>query len=805
MKIKNQGILLFYFLALQIFLVQPLLAQRTTTISGTIIDEATLETIPFANIRLKSIVSENDLNIQTSDINGEFKINVNQPGKYVLIISYLGYENSSFEIIIKKRIATHIGTIKLKSSHINLKEVALEAESPTLVQKPGKTILNVNDPMGADGENAIQLLKYLPSVSIDANNNVLMRGAPVTILIDGIETDLDNALESLPVGIIDNIELITNPSAKYSSRAGGGVVNIVLKKKSKIFGVNGKVHFGLGTPERIQGGGNLMFKKGKLTSITDLNLNHYTDRTINTSGRQNIIPNRNFMTGSGTSDKKYNDYIVSQNFRYQLTNNSLISLNATYRNYKYSYDSFNDSKWFYPDSKIYSYSDNKMTGRNDKQFYNAMATYKKDFSKKSNLEIVAKHEGQKNLSPFDRTILYYDLVTNNYKKNYNFQTQTLPEKIQSNRLQVDFEQNTANGLKFESGFLLLLRNSQAANDFTKYSYRYSESTANYSTTIDSSAIYQFTVNEINPAIYTVFSKEIKKFSISAGLRYEYSYLSPKSARIDSVIVNNYYNFLPSLAMQQKVNKNFTLGFSYSKRTKLPTYTQLNPVMIYSGQNYKSGGNPYLQPEKITNIEFYAKNTMGIHTFNTALFYKYFEDIIDRGYTTVVEDGNDVMVSKFANLGLSKQLGSEITLSSKLPYKITTKLNLMAYKQFLKNEIYGSPVSETDFVYSGKITVEQFLGNNFRWILNSNYFSPIPNMNNIKKEFYFVDLSLMQLFYKKKLTVSLQAYDLFNSLKTVSNSFSPNFESSTLSKNITQRFLLSANYKLNTMKAAKSKK
>ncbi len=790
---KLLPVLFFFFITINCF------AQNTGSVSGSVIDAETQEPISFANIAVMQSDSGNVITGSMSDENGYFELINIPPGGYTMAISFLGYDHyTQTGIVIQPNKNTDLGTINLKPTSTKIEEVAVLGQRPSIVQGLGKTTLNINDNVGEEGESALELLKYLPSTNADLESNVTVRGAPVTVLIDGVETDLANALETLPIGIIDQIEVITNPSAKYPSQSGGSIINIVLKK-DKVSGANGKIYLGGGNPEKYHGGGNLMLRKKKWGSTTNLNISHNTNESVSDRWRQNLQDDANYMQAKATGSSEANQTIIRQSLKYRISDSSFVRLNGTYRYTKYEYNNSNDTHWFDSSSSPLSHNKTLTDGFSKRHYWNAMLLYQNDFSEYNNLRVIAKHEGQDNHSPMHRTIHDYNVTNGLLYDDYQEQSRSLPERVNSNRLQLDHERRIGERSKYEGGFLIFHRHTSIDNDFLKYVNYYHEDTQSYETVVDSSNVYDFEVKEFIPAIYSIYTLELDKFSVSAGLRFEYIYLSPQSTTIDSTIVSTHHNLLPSLQLQYKLNEQTSFNLSVSQRTKMPNVKQLNPIVVYNGLYNKSSGNPYLKPEKITNLELSAQSDINHYTLNTSMFFKNYSDIISVKYSTVTEDGNDIIYRQYDNFGLMRQIGGEFNVNNNMSEKINIKLNLMAMNQHIENQNNGENIEVDDFIYSGKLTFEQTFLESFRWMFNASYHSPSESIGHEKQEIFYINLGLRKSFINKRLMISAQAYDIFDTRRYRNKSYSSGFESTNNTKNITRRFVLSASFKFNSIK------
>ncbi|TLX71149.1 TonB-dependent receptor [Labilibacter sediminis] len=779
-------------------------AQETGSIKGFLVDYGDNQTVPFANVSIEESESGALVTGCTSDIAGAFIMPSVSAGTYVLRISYLGYQPfSQANVVVVPGEVTDLGTISLVPHLTEIEEVNVVAERPMIEQGVGKTTLNISDNMGAAGESALTLLEFLPSASTDEENNVLLRGSAATIMIDGVETDMANALEAIPISLIDKMEVITNPSAKYSSQNGAGIINIVLKK-GKQKGANGKINAGIGTPNKYQGGGNIMLKWNKWTSITNANINRYTDDQDTWSKRITVSKmDTNFLNSIGNTHRIYKNATFRQGFKFQIDKKTSIRLDANFRTGKTDYNGKSESKKYTNDQSLKSHNENTTNGTSEYDYWNTTLNFKKEYSSTTNLGIVVKHENQNNQQPYLREIYHYDITSGDQKKNYSDQTRTNPEDIKSNRLQVDFEHGLNKNYKLETGMLVLQRNSKATNDLVKRKYLYIEEDDTYDVEIDSSQVYQFEIDEVMPSAYALLSMEKNNWFITGGLRYEYAYINSQSPDRDVQVSNDYHNVLPSLQVSKPINKKLTLGFSATMRTKMPKFKQLSPVAVYNGLYSKSVGNPNLRPEKISNIEFTVQRVFKKHTINSSLFYKNQKDMIARHQHIEVEDGNEITVRQYKNIGEVNQLGLELNINSRLPKSIKVKSNLLALGQQIHNTYKGDVVDVNDFYFSGRVTATQTFWKDFRWQLTTIYKSPIKNISGEYYEVFYMNAGLNKSLLKKKGMLSLRVDDVFNTLeKEGINNLSQDHIQHSYQKRISQKVLLSFSYRFNTIASKK---
>ncbi|WP_282036269.1 TonB-dependent receptor domain-containing protein [Saccharicrinis aurantiacus] len=788
------------YLKLLILLAMPLIsrAQNESSITG-IVTNSKGETVPFANVALYTQEENALVGGVTTNIDGEFTIPNLASNTYSIMVSFLGYEPlTTNNIVVNGNV--NLGALQLQDQLTELEEVEVKAQRPTIEQGLGKTTLNVGNDLSNANESALDLIQYVPSGSTDADGNVTLRGAPATILIDGVPTDLQNALETIPVDAIDKLEIINNPSAKYASQNGAGVINIVLKKDN-LKGSNGRVTGMLGTPDRQQLSGNIMLQDNKLSSSTNVNYTHVYDEIDANSKRITISDtNPTFLNNTGTSEKNTSKITIRQKFKYQINKKSSARISGNYQKYDTDNNGYNRALNYKADSTLRSDNRNSTIANYEREYWSINARYNYDFSSNTSLIINAKHEGQNSLNQSDRTINFYEPDTGEEEKRYKTQDRFVPEYMNSTRLNIDFEHSFNKHLKIESGLFFVNKYANTDNQFLRTDYNWSEDDDDYIPDVDSSQFYIFETTERNATGYSVLSTQLGKWELAGGLRYEYITLEPYSPTNDSGAVNRNHNFLPSLQVRNVVSDNFDFGFSYSKRVKMPNYRQLNPMVVYNGLYNKSSGNPYLSPEQIHNIELSANLRIGNHRFMPSIFYKHHTDVITQYQELVEEDGEEILHRKFENIGDMEQTGFELNISNRFFEVWRLKTNFLSYYQGIDNFKDGEFERINDWVNNVKITSDITFLKTFKWQVTGTYESPRNTTVGQNYERMFVNTNIRKSFLDNQATLTFRVNDVFNTLdRGRENTSSPKFVSTSYTKGISRYMALAFSYRFNTMK------
>jgi hypothetical protein len=622
-------------------------------ISGKVADEngQPVEGATVSLIRLKdSVTVKYELAIE----NGSFNFSLNDTGLYRILISYIGklsYKSGGIAVDVKHQLV-NLNTITMQTSAKALNEVVVTSKKAFLEQKIDRTVVNVDSLISNAGTTALDVLEKSPGVAIDQAGQISFHGkSGVAIYVDDKPTylsgsDLENYLRSMPSSTLSQIELMTNPPAKYDAAGTAGIINIKTKK-TKVKGFNMGMSVGL-RQSRYTATNNSMdfnYRKDKVNVFGTFAYtfsNSYNDIDINRSYFYNAgKPSGSFAQNSyvRTKSEGYNarlgmDFYSSQNTTIGVLFNGIIR----------SPDQFNNSKGQLfnavgqPDSSIIS--QNKELGK----FKNGSANlnYKHSF-KKDGPEITANLD-------------YLAFATDNSQTFLN-QTQAItgtvsPDQLNGNlpaaihiySVKADYSQPLAGGWKLESG--------------VKSSYINTDNQANYFNIVNGNPITDddktnhFLYREAINAGYINFNKDFKRLSLQAGLRLENTdsrgHQLGNTQKPDSAFNRNYTGLFPTLYLLYKLDTlgDHQLKMTYGRRIERPYYQDLNPFISPLDRYTFYTGNPYLLPSYSGDIElgYIYKDRISITMTYT--------DIRDRS-TETIEIRNGYYYSRPGNIGSTK--------------------------------------------------------------------------------------------------------------------------------------------------------
>ncbi|MBL7717280.1 MAG: TonB-dependent receptor [Flavipsychrobacter sp.] len=706
----------------------------------------------------------------TSADNGSFEIDAPAPGSYLLKVSaigaaprFIGDINISPETPGKD-----VGVITLSFTTQNLDEVQIVSEKSVMEMYVDKKVFNVDKNITTAGGSATDVLSNVPSVSVDVDGSVSLRGkGNVTILIDGkpatlLGSDVNTALQSLPAASIDNIEVITNPGAKYDAQGVTGIINIVTKRDKK-FGFNGSVNAGAGTRDKYNGGLNLNAKNTRWNVFLNSNFRNNRNYNRNSNGRDNFnsaLYYRGADTGTRTFTGWFNslgaEYIINknntltltQNVNYMRWGNKGVSYFGTYA------DSLNQPlalRQRFSESRGGPLSfatnlDYKHKFRKEKQEITSSINYANS---------AMKHRQQYN------TYDAFDPADGNYHTNLYENTPGEGGNSSLNA-QADFTTPFAlkNG-KLDAGWKTQLFWFRSANRPT---------ITNRLTGVESfnPVLYNdYYYRQQNHAAYASFADQQGKFSYMAGLRLEYTGYDGNVRRGDTTqpyvyYTNNFLNLFPSVFLSYKLPKDQSVYLNFSRRINRPSFWNLMPFVDLSNPQDTSMGNPNLKPEFIYNAELnYNRMFKKGHNFMTSAYYQYTSGMIER-YRRFYSDGTSF--SQPQNLATGLTYGLElIGRMQLLPiWDATVNFNLF------RNEVRGTNIApelnNSGTAWFTKANTNIRLPKGFSLQLNGNYESPKVLAQGKLQEVYWVDIALRKNFFNNKATLVLNVSDVFDTRK-----------------------------------------
>lgn len=579
-----------------------------------------------------------------------------------------------------------LGNIKLQQDAANLGNVTVTSTKALFEMGVDRKIFNVDKNLTSSGQTATEIMKSIPSLSVDIDGNVTLRNAAPTLFIDGRPTTL--TMEQIPADIIDRVELITNPSAKFDASGGNaGILNIVLKKNRKT-GYNGGIRAGSDSRGRINIGGDINFRQNKINFFASGNFNQRRSKSTATTDRTNLrngaADSRIYQLSKPTFDGSFR--FVRAGFDYLIDNRNTITLSGNYNK-----GSFNNDDFQHVDSLlILNPSYNTVIQNSDRNFQNvgSQFSYKHNFAKTGHeLSADANFNSSKNENLSFIKTQTYDVTSN--PKGLAVQQQSAGTGTSKNwTFQTDYENPITEDQKIELGARAAIRDFENDN----YQYFYNYATSKYVLSDRISSNYKFTDKVY--AAYGTYSLKVKKWSYQLGLRAESSTYNGSIIGKDllgrdslsSFSVDFPLSLFPSAFITYKISEKEDIQTNYSRRINRPNFWQLIPFTDYSDPYNLSVGNAGLKPEFTNSLELsYNNNYKKGANFLVSGFFKYNTNLITRyQYPDVNPDtahhyssSDSVLFNTFLNANNSVTYGLELTNRMPLTkwWDMTTNFNL----------------------------------------------------------------------------------------------------------------------------------
>lgn len=778
---KRYGLLLGLFL-----MTQFLFAQQNETVTGKVIDEQG-NPLPYCTV---SILNAQDQGLITGDVTndqGVYTMTV-PPGQYKVRYQFVSYQTITKDLTVGNG-TTNLSPVTLKETADKLSEVVVKGKRTEMEMKLDKKVFNIGSDLTSQGGNASDILDRLPSVSVDVDGNINLRGsANVRILINGkpsglVGIDPATALRQLQADMIEKIEVITNPSARYEAEGNAGIINIILKKE-KNSGLNGSFSVNTGYPQNHGISANLNFRKNWINffgsygvgyresvggGLTKQRFTHYDTLMVN--GQELIKDSLSYTD----INRDMNRSGFSQNARvgadFYLNDKNTITVSGLYRTSAednlsdITYDDYDSNR-----SLINKTLRHTKEGENESAFEYSL-NYTKLFDKDDH-KFTADIQYQENSDTEDSNIKEtYD--GKNAGRDPLFQ-HTLNDEFESNLLmQASYVHPFTKDKKFEAGARSTIRH--ISNDY----YVEQQNEQGQYTKIPEFT-NNFNYDEGIHALYAIYGDKMGALSYQLGIRSEYTSIQTQlGVASDSINKREYLNFFPSIHLTYNFSKENAVQISYSRRFNRPRFWWLNPFYSYTDNRNIRSGNPNLEPEFTDSYEMGFLRNWAHGSFYSGAYYRHTTGEVDR-ISTVIDS---ITYSIPRNLSVENSIGLEANLSQDFFkwWKFNGNIDIFhsekigSYMRAVANgEEEKVDLSAKTFSFRSRISTTLTFWKDFDFQLSGYYRAPENRTQGKRKAMYTLDLALGKPVLHDKGNLSLSVRDVFNSRKWRSITQGDNF-------------------------------
>lgn len=777
---------------------------RKVNLKGKISDARSGEPLTFASVSIFQASDSSFVNGNVSDDKGNFEVEIaiTTAGNYYALVEFMGFEaqkTPAFAISTDKA-QVDIGIIRLGESSSTLEEVVVQAEKSSMELSLDKKIFNVGKDLANAGGSATDILTNIPSVAVDPEGNIKLRGNDnVRILIDGKPSGLvsfkgGSGLQQLPASLIESVEIITNPSARYEAEGMAGVINIVLKK-DRNQGFNGSFEAITGYPLNLGGAANLNYRHKKINWFVNYGIAYRKQPNIASIYQEVYADGSTFISRQerdgdfagfynnirGGLDYFFNEKsILTASYLFRRSDGNRIT-DLTYRDY------LND------ETNYLGYSTRRQNENEAEPNSEYSLTYEKSFEQKGHKLIAAARY----LDNWERSDQLFtqssygpddveDILTAVRQRSLNDEFERLY------LAQLDYTKPLWKEGTLETGLRTSFRDME--NDFivTNIDIEGNE-------TVDPAFDNIFLYVENIHAAYGIIGNKAAKFSYQAGLRAEYTDVKTTLVETDEVNPRQYTNLFPSAHLTYSFTGQNSFQLSYSRRVRRPFYGDLSPFVTLADSRNFFSGNPNLDPEFTDAFEIGHLKHFDKGSLTSALYFRNTEDKIDR-IRTVDDIGNAITLPQ--NLLGEKAFGLEFT-SDYSPYdwwKLDFNFN------FFHAEIDGTNIIDTykatTYSWFARQTSRFSLPKGLDIQLRGNYEAAQKTAQGTRKALYFVDFSLSKDVFKGQGTINFNVMDVFNSRISRYTTEGPNFFTDGSSQFRRRQTNLTLNYRIRQSKSAR---
>ena len=764
------------------------------SVLGTVMDASSGRGISFASIALISAKDSSITSGQLADETGAFELTELPIGRYTLQVNFMGFEGFISEPFIlspRTSIVRDMGVITLSPKVNDLEEALVIAEESSLEMLIDRRVFRVGNDLSAAGGTASELLVNVPSVTVDIDGNVSLRGSSqVQILIDGRPSGLSGAsqnafLEQIPASSIDRVEVITNPSAKYDPDGMAGILNIILKK-NKLQGFHGQAQITPGTGDNHNASLSLNYKSEKFSVFSSGSWN-YRDQFREGETYRTLTGDSTSVTEQIRSGGRERASLSGRlGMEWYPSKSEVLSWNINLN--ENAGDNLNNIENFeeWDTGSVFETvreARNKTSGSG----WDLDGSYRKEFDNNPShfLSAQIRHSNSSSASDeFIEEIATTELSVRDTNLQENASTRTVA--------QIDFEKPLAHDGKWEWGWKSNL--SLKDDEFTYLAADSAEWEQGLYIPINPQRrSFDFSYREDVHAIYSTYGRKFGVWGVQGGMRLEQVFTAAQWER-DQSFENNYFSVYPSFNLSKQRSDEVSWIASYSRRVNRPRGRSVSPFIDDSDSRNIRTGNPELQPEFTNSMEIGHQWSRGRMSVTTSLFFKITNDIIQR-YSSISEEG--IRTSSWINQGSRQNEGLEVI--TMMPFGQGGQFRLTGSVYHLQNTVGDVEFASdaTGWSYNLNVFANQSWGEDrrWKWQINGMYRGPSITTQGQFNGFAFIDANIQRSLLDGDLTLALKLSDVFNTREWSYISDFANLYQENRFKRESQNLFLTATWKI----------
>jgi len=759
-------------------------------IRGVIVDEKG-EEVPFGNVAVYRLPDTTHVSGQPADENGAFSISLSG-GNYLVRITVVSFKEKLLTGVRVSNDVVDLGRIRLAPDVTTLEEVVVQGEKSQMVLDLDKRVFNVGSDLASIGGSAVDILNNVPSVSVDPEGVVSLRGSEnVRILIDGRPSGLTgigspDALRLLQGNMIDRIEIITNPSSRYDAEGEVGIINIILKKNAN-YGVNGAFSANLGYPLTYGASVDVNYRTEKFNFYGTFGHNLRTNKGSGESFQRFTTPDSLFSYKEYNSrERQSRSNMLRGGVEYYLNDKEYLGASALFRKGKGTKRSRYEFEDFGSDGLLFQNSVRSETESEPETNVEVAIMYKKEFEQKgrsltADVKLIDSQE-----------LELADIIQTSSIAPDVLQRSSNTENERNLLFQVDYVHPFGNKGKWETG--LKSNSRRIVNDFM-VEERAESGSWNLLPQYDNYLIYEEKIH----AAYLMAGEHFGKFAVQGGLRGEFSDITTELPDLSVRNRRTYFNLFPSVHISYELPNDKSVQLSYSRRLSRPWFRSLLPFSGYSNNRSIRVGNPDLNPEYTNSMEAgYLANWENASLLGS-VYYRYRTGVVER--ITLVDS---VGYNRIYPVNLSTQNAYGIEFNGSVTLMGWWKMNgnFNFYRAVTNGDYEGVNYHSDTYTWMGRFTSKMTIDRKWDVQAGINYYGSRITIQGKQLPSYNVDIGLARDILKGRGTVIASVQDLFQTRRWRSIIDQPDYYSNSNSLWRGRQFLITFNYRLNRKKSSK---
>ncbi len=737
--------------------ILPVSAQKASfTISGKVIDATNESPLEFATVALLKAVDSTVITGTMTDTEGSFNLSV-AAGDYMLNVKFLGFESKYITTISlsEENPSFDAGNIALAEKTTTLDAVEITSKKSRMEFDLDKRVFNVGQDLSNLGGNASDLMDNIPSISTDIDGNVSLRGSQnVRILINGRPSGMTSgdALQQLPADLIEKVEIITNPGARYEAEGTAGIINIVLKKNRRQRW-NGSLNAAAGHPASHNLSANINYREKKLNWFANLGA-RYRDQPREAYEHRELYENGALDRIVDQDEISYRKGI-SGNLRfgadYNLDEKTVLTGSIMYR--RENGDNTRDIEYLYfnNESVLQNTSLRNTIEDEDEEGLDYNLRFDKEFGKDHKLTASVVYTSESETEAMDATEEFFNA-------DGVLQDSDLLQRIENGEdekewdIRLDYVRPMGKDGKFEVGYRSGIRHIDTRYKVEEFDPEFND------WIILPDLSNEFDYDENIHAVYSSYGTDLGKFNYQIGLRTEYTDVVTLLRNTNEKNDRDYINVFPSAFLNYEVNEGNAMQVNYSRRIRRPRFWDLNPFFNYANPLSVRSGNPNLNPEFANSFEVSYIKSWDKASLSSSIYYRHTEDVIIR-INRVGED--NVNRSMPENLATQNDVGAEFALNMNPVQGWDLTLSTNVFRGEINGENLGFARQTVFTSWTSRLNTRFDFLKKYQGQIMVNYRGPEKTPQGVRRDFLFTDAAISRDILNKKATVSLRMSNLFN--------------------------------------------